>query len=143
MPNLVTVVGENTHILPHMLKHYENIIDKAYVCVYRQSEDDDTADKNDFFDSFLFNRVDSNDFDDTNQNSAENGAKASSASTTWQQYDWYYDSASYYGAQKPPSATDKSDKRSQQNAANGRKTWSRQPVKKTTWEEIRARQKFA
>ena len=40
MPNLVTVVGENTHILPHMLKHYENIIDKAYVCVYRQGEDD-------------------------------------------------------------------------------------------------------
>jgi hypothetical protein len=38
--NLVTVVGENTHILPHMLKHYENIIDKAYVCVYRQGEDD-------------------------------------------------------------------------------------------------------
>ena len=40
MPNLVTVVGENTHILPHMLKHYENMIDKAYVAVYRQSEDD-------------------------------------------------------------------------------------------------------
>ena len=40
MPNLVTVVGENTHILPHMLKHYEDKIDKAYVCVYRQSEDD-------------------------------------------------------------------------------------------------------
>lgn len=40
MPNLVTVVGENTHILPHMLKHYENQIDKAYVAVYRQSEDD-------------------------------------------------------------------------------------------------------
>ena len=40
MLNLVTVVGENTHILPHMLKHYENIIDKAYVCVYRQGEDD-------------------------------------------------------------------------------------------------------
>ena len=40
MSNLVTVVGENTHILPHMLKHYENIIDKAYVCVYRQGEDD-------------------------------------------------------------------------------------------------------
>ena len=40
MPNLVTVVGENTHILPHMLKHYKNIIDKAYVCVYRQGEDD-------------------------------------------------------------------------------------------------------
>ena len=40
MINLVTVVGENTHILPHMLKHYEDQIDKAYVCVYRQSEDD-------------------------------------------------------------------------------------------------------
>ena len=40
MPNLVTVAGENTHILPHMLKHYVNIIDKAYVCVYRQGEDD-------------------------------------------------------------------------------------------------------
>ena len=40
MPNLVTVVGENTHILPHMLKHYENFIDKAYVCVYRQGDDD-------------------------------------------------------------------------------------------------------
>lgn len=40
MPNLVTVVGENTHILPHMLKHYENQVDKVYVVVYRQSEDD-------------------------------------------------------------------------------------------------------
>ena len=40
MPNLVTVVGENTHILSHMLKHYENQIDKAYVAVYRQGEDD-------------------------------------------------------------------------------------------------------
>ena len=40
MINLVTVVGENTHILPHMLKHYEDSIDKAYVAVYRQSEDD-------------------------------------------------------------------------------------------------------
>ena len=40
MPNLVTVVGENTHILPHMLKHYDNFIDKAYVCVYRQGDDD-------------------------------------------------------------------------------------------------------
>ena len=40
MPNLVTVVGENTHILPHMLKHYEDKIDKAYIAVYRQSEDD-------------------------------------------------------------------------------------------------------
>lgn len=40
MPNLVTVVGENTHILPHMLKHYEDKIDKAYVCVYQQGKDD-------------------------------------------------------------------------------------------------------
>jgi len=40
VPNLVTVVGENTHILPHMLKHYEDSIDKAYVAVYRQSKDD-------------------------------------------------------------------------------------------------------
>ena len=40
MPNLVTVVGENTHILPHMLKHYEDKIDKAYVCVYQQDKDD-------------------------------------------------------------------------------------------------------
>ena len=109
----------------------------------RQSEDDETADKNDFFDSFLFDRGDSNEFYDENRDSVENGAKASSASTTWQQYDWYYDSASSYGVEKPPSETGKSDKRSQQNAANARKTWSRQPVKKTTWEEIRSRQKFA
>ena len=40
MINLVTVVGENTHILPHMLKHYENQIDKAYVAVYRQGKND-------------------------------------------------------------------------------------------------------
>ena len=40
MLNLVTVVGENTHILPHMLKHYEGVVDKFHVIVYRQSEDD-------------------------------------------------------------------------------------------------------
>ena len=40
MLNLVTVVGENTHILPHMLKHYENKVDKVYVGVYIQSEND-------------------------------------------------------------------------------------------------------
>lgn len=40
MLNLVTVVGENTHILPHMLKHYESIVDKVYVVVYRQSDND-------------------------------------------------------------------------------------------------------
>lgn len=40
MPNLVTVVGENTHILPHMLKHYEDMVDKVYVAVYRQHDND-------------------------------------------------------------------------------------------------------
>lgn len=40
MPNLVTVVGENTHILPHMLKHYEDKVDKMFVVVYRQKDDD-------------------------------------------------------------------------------------------------------
>ena len=40
MLNLVTVVGENTHILPHMLKHYEGVVDEFHVIVYRQSKDD-------------------------------------------------------------------------------------------------------
>ena len=40
MLNLVTVVGRNTHILPHMLKHYEGMVDKIYVGVYRQHEND-------------------------------------------------------------------------------------------------------
>ena len=40
MLNLVTVVGENTHILPHMLNHYRNIVDNIYVVVYRQSDND-------------------------------------------------------------------------------------------------------
>jgi len=43
--NLVTVVGENTHILPHMLKHYEDMVDNIYVAVYRQSEDDGIVDE--------------------------------------------------------------------------------------------------
>ena len=34
--NLVTVVGHNTHILPHMLKHYEDIVHEVFVVVYRQ-----------------------------------------------------------------------------------------------------------
>ena len=38
--NLVTVVGENTHILPHMLKHYQDKVDKIHVAVYRQGKDD-------------------------------------------------------------------------------------------------------
>ena len=40
MVNLVTVVGKNTHLLPHMLKHYEGIVDDVYVIVYRHSKDD-------------------------------------------------------------------------------------------------------
>ena len=40
MLNLVTVVGRNTHLLPHMLKHYEGKVDKIYVAVYRQDEND-------------------------------------------------------------------------------------------------------
>jgi len=38
--NLVTVVGRNTHILPHMLKHYEDKVDKIHVAVYQQHKDD-------------------------------------------------------------------------------------------------------
>ena len=45
MLNLVTVVGENTHLLPHMLNHYRDIVDKIYVVVYRQSEDDGILDE--------------------------------------------------------------------------------------------------
>lgn len=45
MLNLVTVVGENTHILPHMLEHYEDMVDNVYVAVYRQSEDDGIVDE--------------------------------------------------------------------------------------------------
>ena len=40
MLNLVTVVGRNTHILPHMLKHYEDKVDRMYVVVYRQDTND-------------------------------------------------------------------------------------------------------
>jgi len=40
--NLVTVVGKNTHMLPHMLKHYRDLVDpdNIHVVVYRHSEDD-------------------------------------------------------------------------------------------------------
>jgi hypothetical protein len=38
--NLVTIVGHNTTLLPHMIKHYESIVDEIFVVVYRQSEDD-------------------------------------------------------------------------------------------------------
>ena len=40
MVNLVTVVGRNTHLLPHMLRHYESLTDKQYVVVYRSSKYD-------------------------------------------------------------------------------------------------------
>lgn len=36
--NLVTVVGHNTTLLPHMLKHYKDIVDDIYIVVYRQHE---------------------------------------------------------------------------------------------------------
>ena len=38
--NLLTVVGHNITMLPHMLKHYENIVDEIFVVVYRQHEND-------------------------------------------------------------------------------------------------------
>lgn len=42
MLNLLTVVGENIHMLPHMIKHYkENIgVDNVFVVVYKQENDD-------------------------------------------------------------------------------------------------------
>ncbi len=43
--NLVTVVGHNTTMLPHMLEHYKNIVDKIYVVVYRQHENDGILDE--------------------------------------------------------------------------------------------------
>lgn len=36
--NLVTVVGHNTTLLPHMLNYYKDIVDDIYVVVYRQNE---------------------------------------------------------------------------------------------------------
>jgi hypothetical protein len=43
--NLVTVVGHNTTMLPHMLEHYKNIVDEIYVVVYRQHENDGILDE--------------------------------------------------------------------------------------------------
>lgn len=45
MVNLVTVVGRNTHILPHMLKYYEYMVDNIYVVVYRQDPLDGVLDE--------------------------------------------------------------------------------------------------
>lgn len=42
--NLVTVVGHNTTMLPHMLNHYKDIVDEIYVIVYRQNETDGILD---------------------------------------------------------------------------------------------------
>jgi len=36
--NLVTVVGHNTTLLPHMINHYKDIVDDIYIVVYRQHE---------------------------------------------------------------------------------------------------------
>ena len=38
--NLVTVVGHNITMLPHMINHYKNIVNEIYVVVYRQHSDD-------------------------------------------------------------------------------------------------------
>ncbi len=40
MLNFFEFVGENTHLLPHMLNHYKDMVDKIYVAVYKQSNDD-------------------------------------------------------------------------------------------------------
>ena len=45
MLNLVTVVGRNTHILPHMIKHYQNMVDKMYIIAYRYSDNDNILDE--------------------------------------------------------------------------------------------------
>ena len=43
--NLVTVVGHNITMLPHMLEHYKNIVDEIYVVVYRQHDNDGILDE--------------------------------------------------------------------------------------------------
>jgi len=43
--NLVTVVGHNITMLPHMLEHYKNIVDEIYVVVYRQHKNDGILDE--------------------------------------------------------------------------------------------------
>jgi hypothetical protein len=42
--NLVTVVGHNITMLPHMIEHYKNVVDEIHVVVYRQSLTDDILD---------------------------------------------------------------------------------------------------
>lgn len=38
--NLITVVGNSAIMLPHMLKHYEQLVDNVYVVIYKHSEND-------------------------------------------------------------------------------------------------------
>lgn len=38
--NLVTVVGHNTTMLPHMINHYKDKVDEMFVVVYRQKDND-------------------------------------------------------------------------------------------------------
>lgn len=40
MPNLVSVVGHNTTMLPHMVNHYKDIVDDMFIVVYRQKDND-------------------------------------------------------------------------------------------------------
>lgn len=40
MINLITVTGHNTHLLPHMLNHYKNIVDNVYIILYLTHKDD-------------------------------------------------------------------------------------------------------
>ena len=40
MPNLVSVVGHNTTMLPHMFNHYKDIVDDMFIVVYRQKDND-------------------------------------------------------------------------------------------------------
>ena len=43
--NLVTVVGHNITMLPHMINHYKDLVDEIYVVVYQQTKDDGILDK--------------------------------------------------------------------------------------------------
>ena len=40
MPNLVSVVGHNTTMLPHMINHYKDVVDEMFIVVYRQKDND-------------------------------------------------------------------------------------------------------
>jgi len=40
VPNLVSVVGHNTTILPHMINHYKDVVDEMFIVVYRQKDND-------------------------------------------------------------------------------------------------------